>query len=80
MKKVLALVLFVCTLMQAAISFAAPYRRSSSDVYVSGYTRSDGTYVRSHYRSAPDGISSNNYGSWDYQNNSGDNHYKKYGW
>ncbi len=31
------------------------------DVYVEGYYRQDGTYVRPHYRSAPDGV--NNYGS-----------------
>ena len=31
--------------------------------YVRGYYRSDGTYVRPHYRSNPDGIKWNNYGS-----------------
>lgn len=31
------------------------------DVWVDGYYRSDGTYVRGHYRSAPDGDPSNNY-------------------
>lgn len=31
--------------------------------YVNGYYRKDGTYVRPHYRSNPDGIKSNNYGS-----------------
>ena len=30
--------------------------------WVNGYTRSNGTYVRGHYRSNPDGIKSNNYG------------------
>ena len=34
----------------------------AGDVYVDGYYRSDGTYVRPHIRSAPDGIRSNNYG------------------
>jgi hypothetical protein len=34
----------------------------AQDVSVSGYYRSDGTYVRSHVRSAPDGDRSNNYG------------------
>jgi hypothetical protein len=34
----------------------------AQDVYVEGYYRSDGTYVRPHYRSSPDGIKSNNYG------------------
>lgn len=31
--------------------------------YVSGYTRSDGTYVEGHYRSAPDSSRSNNLNS-----------------
>ncbi|MFM9963581.1 MAG: hypothetical protein ACKV2Q_20430 [Planctomycetaceae bacterium] len=34
----------------------------AGDVFVNGYHRSDGTYVRPHVRSAPDGIKSNNYG------------------
>lgn len=62
--------------MFQTVALAAPYRRRSSDVYVNGYTRSDGTYVRSHYRSAPDSSTSNNYGSWDYSGGGGDN----YGW
>jgi len=33
------------------------------DVWVEGYYRSDGSYVRGHYRSAPDGDLSNNYSS-----------------
>lgn len=32
------------------------------DVRVRGYYRKDGTYVRPHIRSSPDGIESNNYG------------------
>jgi hypothetical protein len=32
------------------------------DVHVRGYTRSDGTYVRPHIRSAPDSSINNNYG------------------
>jgi hypothetical protein len=30
---------------------------------VNGYTRSDGTYVAPHFRSAPDGVTYNNYGN-----------------
>lgn len=41
---------------------ASSYRRSPDDVYVHGYSRSDGTYVQPHYRSAPDGNPYNNYG------------------
>ena len=33
-----------------------------ADVYVNGYYRSDGTYVRPHIRSSPDGYRWNNYG------------------
>jgi hypothetical protein len=33
----------------------------AKDVWVNGYYRSDGTYVRGHYRSAPDGNPWNNY-------------------
>ena len=40
---------------------ARSYRSSSSDVYVRGYFRSNGTYVRPYYRSTPDGIIWNNY-------------------
>lgn len=32
-------------------------------VWVNGYTRSDGTYVRGHYRSEPNGLKYDNY-SW----------------
>ena len=34
---------------------------AAKDVYVRGYTRKDGTYVRPHYRSAPDGTTTNNF-------------------
>ena len=34
-----------------------------ADVYVKGYTKSNGTYVDSHVRSNPDGNPYNNYGS-----------------
>lgn len=46
---------FFLALSSAATAFAG-------DVYVDGYYRQNGTYVRPHYRSAPDGIRSNNYG------------------
>ena len=43
-----------------ALGFAASaYAR---DVHVDGYTRSDGTYVRPHIRSAPNSTRSDNYG------------------
>jgi hypothetical protein len=38
-----------------------PPNMPNGDVGVRGYYRKDGTYVRPHYRSKPDGIKSNNY-------------------
>lgn len=35
----------------------------AADVYVDGYYRKDGTYVRPHYRSAPNDNKWDNYGS-----------------
>jgi hypothetical protein len=34
---------------------------SANDVYVRGYTKSNGTYVSPHYRTAPDSTPYNNY-------------------
>lgn len=34
---------------------------ASADVYVDGYTRSNGTYVSPHYRSSPNGTTMDNY-------------------
>jgi hypothetical protein len=47
-------------LLAALVAFAAP---ASAQVYVQGYTRSDGTYVAPHYRSSPDSSTYNNYSS-----------------
>jgi hypothetical protein len=55
MKRIIAISAFVILALSTAHAFAG-------DVYVDGYYRSNGTYVRPHYRSAPDGIRSNNYG------------------
>ena len=41
-------------------------RGKGGSVYVTGYTRKDGTYVPPHYRSAPDG---NPYNNWSYPGN-----------
>ena len=41
---------------------AANRRYSSDDVYVSGHTRRDGTYVEPYYRSAPNANRWDNYG------------------
>lgn len=71
MKKIICLILTIVLLTQIC-AFAAPYRRRSSDVYVKSYTRSDGTPVRGHYRSAPNQTTADNYGAWDYEGGGGD--------
>ena len=55
MKPFVALAFLAIFLLSNTFVFAA-------DVYVNPYYRKDGTYVRGHYRSSPDGIKSNNYG------------------
>ncbi len=62
MNKIFVFLLALVGLCAAGSVEASSYRRSSDDVYVNGYSRQDGTYVQPHYRSAPDGDSSNNYG------------------
>ncbi len=47
-------------LLVSLMAFAAP---AMAQTYVKGYTRSNGTYVSPHYRSAPDNSRSNNYSS-----------------
>jgi hypothetical protein len=53
MKKIFITIAFITMLVLPNIVFA--------DVYVQGYTRSDGTYVQGHYRSSPNGTTSDNY-------------------
>ncbi len=43
----------------ALVSFSA----LASDVFVNGYTRSNGTYVAPYHRSSPDNTINNNYGT-----------------
>ena len=52
MKKIC--IIFFCLSFLASLAFA-------QDVYVNGYFRSDGTYVRPHYRTAPNGNPWDNY-------------------
>lgn len=54
MRKVAFLLLTLALLSCSFLSFAA-------DVYVNGYTRSNGTYVVPHYRSAPNSTVTDNY-------------------
>jgi H+/gluconate symporter-like permease len=53
----------VKTLIAIAL-FAASIVGAYAQVHVNSYYRSNGTYVREHYRSYPDGIESNN---WSYR-------------
>ncbi|MGH9420107.1 MAG: hypothetical protein ACRD3J_09045 [Thermoanaerobaculia bacterium] len=39
-----------------------PTRLAQADIYVNGYTRSDGRNVQPHHQTAPDGNPYNNYG------------------
>ena len=54
MKKVITLII--------GILMVVPSLAAAKDVYVNGYYRSNGTYVRPHIRSAPDSHRWNNYG------------------
>lgn len=54
---------FVISLLVACICLAASAPSYAKDVYVKGYSRRDGTYVRPHIRSAPDASKFNNYGA-----------------
>jgi hypothetical protein len=56
MKKVLALFLL--------LSFVSFSHNAYADTWVNGYTRKDGTNVRGHFRSDPDGDVSNNWSTY----------------
>jgi len=60
MGTMLRLIAFFCLLFSLFPTFAGP-RGGGGAVFVHGYTRSNGTYVSPHYRSAPDG---NVYNNW----------------
>ncbi len=50
----------LAALLVAFVSMPADY--ADAQVRVRGYTRSDGTYVRPHIRSAPNGTTADNFG------------------
>lgn len=52
----------------AAASIMGAAMPSQGDVFVSGYTKRDGTYVQPHYRSSPNGTPSDNWSSRGNQN------------
>ena len=45
----------------AILTMSLAQNAQAKDVYVNGYTHSDGTQVRGHYRSAPDHSYDNNW-------------------
>lgn len=53
--KIFLKVFFLC-LFAVGLSFG--------DVFVNGYTRSDGTYVKPHYRSSPNSTRNDNYSTF----------------
>jgi hypothetical protein len=65
MKKLLIILSVITSLLFSAEVFAKS-RGGGGHVHVNGYTRKDGTYVQPHYRTAPDGIKTNN---WSYSGN-----------
>jgi hypothetical protein len=60
MKKLLIILSIVTSLLFSAEVFAKS-KGNGGHVHVNGYTRKDGTYVQPHYRTAPDGIKTNNW-------------------
>lgn len=60
MKKILMFTLLISTIFGAKTVYAENPYAAPSTVQVRGYTRSDGTYVQPHTRTAPDGIKWNN--------------------
>ncbi len=58
MKKIIILIAF--GLIFSINAYANNPYAAPATVQVRGYTRSDGTYVAPHRRTAPDGIKSNN--------------------
>lgn len=74
--------------LSAVILTAAGTATAQTDVYVNGYTRSDGRYVKPYHQTAPDGIPYNNCGyPGNYNPNTGkitggnpDTYLRNHGW
>ncbi len=72
MKKILALFLLFLSVSSSVAVLTSPYvearssRSSPNDIYVKGYTRSNGTYVAPYYRTKRDNSRMNNYSCIDY--------------
>ncbi len=52
------------TVLAVLVVVLATTLTADADVYVRGYTRSNGTYVQPHYRSNPDGNFHNNWSTY----------------
>lgn len=62
MRKIISLsIAFMLLFFFADFASARSYRTSTSDVSVKGYYRSNGTYVKPHFRSAPNNSILDNY-------------------
>jgi len=60
MKKILIIFVLLTSIFLVNTSYAQNPYAAPATVQVRGYTRSNGTYVQPHTRTAPDGIKSNN--------------------
>ena len=60
MKKILIVFILLAGIFVVSNSYAQNPYAAPATVQVRGYTRSNGTYVQPHTRTAPDGIKSNN--------------------
>jgi len=72
--RIVAVLLLTLALLTCSLSLFA------KDVYVNGYTRSNGTYVAPHYRSSPNNTVTDNYtytgNTNPYTGQTGTNHYR----
>ena len=57
MKRLITIVAILAAVLMTTLT-------ADADVYVHGYTRSNGTYVQPHYRSDPDGNFNNNWSTY----------------
>lgn len=53
--------LFLGFILAASLMFPALGTASAGDTYVNGYYKSNGTYVRPHYRTSPNSTNLDNY-------------------
>lgn len=72
MKRFLSSLLIAIAFLSTTVVVSTPlvearsYRTNSSDVYIKGYYRKNGTYVQPYYRTRPNSIKLDNYGCIDH--------------